>query len=67
MLGSMESVLGDRIDGLSKWLTRTAPHCQREQAHLSAGSLERAYWHYGYLVALRDVQDFVIRKRYMLG
>lgn len=26
-----------------------------EQRHLDAGTRERAYWHHGYLMALRDV------------
>ncbi len=27
----------------------------RQQRHLDEGTVERAYWHYGYMVALRDV------------
>lgn len=27
----------------------------RQQKHLDADSAERAYWHYGYAMALRDV------------
>ena len=27
----------------------------QEQRHLDAGTPEREYWHYGYMVALRDV------------
>jgi hypothetical protein len=26
-----------------------------EQRHLDPGTIERAYWHHGYLAALRDV------------
>jgi hypothetical protein len=28
---------------------------KQEQRHLEAGTIEREYWHYGYLMALRDV------------
>jgi hypothetical protein len=46
-----------RIDELSEWLTEHAPYCQTEHAHLNEGSRERAYWHYGYLMALRDCAE----------
>jgi len=33
-----------------------APECIREQLHTVEGaSPERVYWHYGYVMALRDV------------
>lgn len=41
------------------WLTANAPHVGQEQKHLDEGSAERAYWHYGYLVALRDVRKML--------
>lgn len=44
-----------RIDSLSKWIDSNAPQCRKEQKHLDEGSQERAYWHFGYLTALRDV------------
>ncbi|GLQ53768.1 hypothetical protein GCM10010862_10270 [Devosia nitrariae] len=40
---------------LSRWLRDNAPECFEEQKHLDAGSSERAYWHHGYLMAIRDV------------
>lgn len=40
---------------LRRWLAEHAPDVEREQRHLHEGSAERAYWHYGYYVALNDV------------
>jgi hypothetical protein len=53
----LEALLEKRIAPLSKWLAQHAPYCVTEQAHLDDGSRERAYWHYGYAVALADVRD----------
>jgi hypothetical protein len=44
-----------RQKDLTAWLEKNAPQCSSEQKHLEEGSQERAYWNYGYLVALRDV------------
>ena len=52
---SIEAILRDRTESLSKWLDEHAPECRREQRHLDEGAAERAYWHYGYLAALTDV------------
>jgi len=54
----LEQLLEKRIKRLSTWLDRNAAYCTQEQAHLDEGSRERAYWHYGYVVALADVRDF---------
>jgi hypothetical protein len=43
-----------RVHDLSEWLRENAPSCVTEQKHLDEGSQERVYWHYGYMVALRD-------------
>ena len=51
----VEPLLRERLEGLSRWLAEHAPDCQRDQRHLDEGTTERAYWHYGYLVALADV------------
>ena len=53
----LEALLAKRIAPLSKWLAQHAPYCAAEQAHLDEGTRERAYWHYGYVVALTDVRD----------
>lgn len=45
-----------RIDGLEELLARQKVDVKREQAHLTEGSRECLYWHYGYLMALKDLQ-----------
>lgn len=44
-----------RRDGIRSWSREKHPECQKEQKHLDTGTPERAYWHYGYYVALTDV------------
>lgn len=43
----------NRINGLDKWVDEQG--VKKEQAHLKKDTKERQYWHYGYLVALKDV------------
>jgi len=43
----------NRIQGLDAWVSEQG--VKEEQAHLNKDTKERAYWHYGYLVALKDV------------
>jgi hypothetical protein len=63
----------DRVKDLTEWVTQNASICIAEQKHLDEGSQERAYWHYGYLVALKDAlsllveQDQLSRKSDMPG
>jgi len=45
----------ERLAGIEIWLTENAPYILADQKHLDENTLERAYWHYGYMVALRDV------------
>lgn len=45
----------EEIDG---WLRETGEAgCKESQHHLSEGSRERVYWHYGRMIALRDVAN----------
>ena len=44
-----------RADELAKWMRENGHACNQEQAHLDTDTQERLYWHYGYLIALRDV------------
>ncbi len=53
----LEALLEKRIAPMSRWLAQHAPYCATDQAHLDEGTRERAYWHYGYVVALTDVRD----------
>ena len=49
------SLVRERIHRLELWLAADRHNCEEDQAHLVEGSAERAYWHHGYLVALRDM------------
>jgi hypothetical protein len=48
-----------RAKDLEEWFEKNAPECRAEQKHLDEGTQERAYWHYGYMTALRDVLRFL--------
>jgi hypothetical protein len=48
-----------RVADLREWLQKNAPASLSEQKHLEEGTQERIYWHYGYMVALRDVLRFL--------
>lgn len=56
---NLEQHLERRRREIQSWLAQHAPDIEREQRHLQDGAPERAYWHYGYLVALRDIQGFL--------
>jgi hypothetical protein len=59
---SLSEGVDERLKALQDWLKENAPGIGDEQKHLDAGSAERAYWHYGYAVALRDIQDCLAGK-----
>jgi hypothetical protein len=48
--------VASRIAELTDWLQENAPTIMDDQKHLDAGTAEQAYWHYGYLMALRDMR-----------
>ena len=52
---TMDQAIDARIDDLTEWLESHAPEVE-DQAHLDEGTRERAYWHHGYLAALRDLR-----------
>jgi hypothetical protein len=52
---SASTIARIRAEGLREWIKQNAPNCFVEQKHLDEGSVERAYWHYGYLSALQDL------------
>ena len=56
---TMNERLDRRISAIEAWLRENSPEVVQEQRHLDADTLERAYWHYGYLVALRDVRKLL--------
>jgi hypothetical protein len=47
--------LHKRIGDIEGWLGDDAPYAFSDQRHLVENTPERAYWHYGYWAALRDV------------
>ena len=51
--------LAQRRDEIRGWLRTEAPETSREQAHLNAGSMERAYWNHGYQAALDDIMSIL--------
>ena len=52
---SLDSSVVQRIEGIEKWLSEQPTDVKEEQSHLREGSRERLYWHYGYLMALKDL------------
>ena len=50
-----------RRDGLQEWLRENGGNCFEEQAHTDRGTSEQVYWHYGYLMALRDALTLLSR------
>ncbi|MEQ1812219.1 MAG: hypothetical protein ABL889_19985 [Terricaulis sp.] len=56
-----EDALARRIEGIAAWLEEQMPACFDEQAHTREGTRERVYWHYGYMVALRDMQRLLAK------
>ncbi len=54
--------ISDRVAAMTRWLAEEAPYCEATQKHLDAGTVERAYWHYGYVCAGRDFLALVERK-----
>ena len=58
----VEQTLNDEIAALTEWIEVNGPYCMEERAHMKPGSRERAYWHYGYLVALRDTLAMLTKR-----
>lgn len=54
---SLEELIRERFAGMREWLEQNAAKEIAEQKHLDTGSAERAYWHFGYAAALRDVLE----------
>lgn len=54
--------ISDKVAGLTRWLAENASYCETTQKHLDEGTVEQAYWHYGYLCALRDVALMIERR-----
>jgi hypothetical protein len=55
------STIQSRMEGIRQWMADEAPYIAADQRHLDANTPERAYWHYGYQTALRDVLALIER------
>lgn len=60
-LADVEDLLQARADGIGSWLEEVGNSCRMEQKHCQEGTVERVYWHYGYMTALRDALDLLKR------
>lgn len=47
-----------RIADLQEFLSEEYPEIDADHRHLDAGTEARGYWHFGYLMALRDIVRF---------
>jgi hypothetical protein len=47
--------LRGRYDSIRRELAEITPYTIADHKHLNADTPERAYWHYGYCAALKDV------------
>lgn len=54
--------LEKRAKGIRAWLEENGRGCFEEQKHTRAGTVEKIYWHYGYVAALSDVLRFLGRE-----
>jgi hypothetical protein len=56
------SVIQALAKGMHRWLKQNGRGCFDKQKHVRAGSQEKIYWRYGYMVALMDVKCFLAGK-----
>jgi hypothetical protein len=66
-LSDVADALQKRADTIDAWLSETGSSCKVDQRHCEEGTVERAYWHYGYMVALRDALDLLRRNSQRLS
>jgi hypothetical protein len=55
---TLKQDLDAHIESLSKWLGENSL-AESAQSQADEGAVERMAWHYGYLIALRDVRDLL--------
>jgi hypothetical protein len=55
---SIKNDLDENIETLTKWLGENSLE-DIAQAQADEGACERLSWHYGYLIALRDVRQLL--------
>lgn len=61
-MDTAEHKLRHRIVELERWLRAQGVDVKSEQKQLDENSRERLYWHYGYLVGLRDALNALVRE-----
>ena len=57
----------ERIEDIEKWLLENGNGCKKQQGHLVEKSIERVYWHFGYMMALKDVNRLIERAKIHLN
>lgn len=55
----IQGKIAKRIKDTEDWLILKHPDIPLGQKHLDEDTDERAYWHYGYLIALKDIQKLI--------
>ena len=55
MDGDTLAKIREKMDAIRKQLEEDSPECFVEQAHTDGHGIAKTYWHYGYLIALKDV------------
>jgi hypothetical protein len=55
---ALKQDIDESIESISKWLDETSV-ANSEQPQADASRHERLAWHYGYLIALRDVRELL--------
>ena len=46
--------MSDKVNVMTRWLVENASYCETSQKHLDQGTVEQAYWNYGYVCGARD-------------
>lgn len=63
MSRSVDCRIRQRIETLERWLQDQGVDVKHEQAHLDPSSNEHLYWHYGYLIGLRDALNALVKEQ----
>jgi len=53
--------MSDKVRAMTRWLAEKAPYCETSQRHLDEGTVEQAYWNYGYVCGARDFLALIDR------
>lgn len=64
---SIDAKIAKQIQETEIWLEKNGGDCKKKQSHLVEGTEERVYWHYGYMMALKDTLRLLNRERAKLN